>query len=128
VEISPVPRRRRSEARCTAWSFGSGPDIEPHPRAETPVSSGAVAFDLVRRESVWQRAGPPEGASPRTAARRSLVRQARVGRRITPVVLDPVAGRRARGTERPPRPSGRTGREPTSGSFPRNPNPTSVTG
>jgi hypothetical protein len=39
-------------------------------RAETPVSSGAVAFDLVRRESVWQRAGPSEGVSPRTNPRR----------------------------------------------------------
>lgn len=36
-------------------------------REETPVSSGAVAFDLVRRESVWQRAGPLEGVSPRTS-------------------------------------------------------------
>jgi hypothetical protein len=39
-------------------------------REETPVSSSAVAFDLVRRESVWQRAGPSEGASSRTSPRR----------------------------------------------------------
>ena len=39
-------------------------------REETPVSSNAVAFDLVRRESVWQRAGPSEGVSPRTNPRR----------------------------------------------------------
>jgi len=33
--------------------------------------SNAEAFDSVRRESVWQRAGPPEGALLRTSAYRA---------------------------------------------------------
>lgn len=74
--------------------------------------------------------GPgPWRECPRGRARTvSLACQGRVGRRTTMVVLDPAVRRKSQGTDRMGRPSGRSSREPFSGSFHRNPNPMSVTG
>jgi hypothetical protein len=97
-------------------------------REETPVSSNVEAFDLVRRESVWQRAGPRMGALPRETLAAPLVRQGRDGRRPTMVDLIPAA-RGDRGG-----PDERNGLRvapivsPSPGHSCRNMNPRSVTG
>lgn len=44
--------------------FGFGETIHSIIWKGTPVLSGACAFGFVRRESVWQRAGPDGGIDP----------------------------------------------------------------
>jgi hypothetical protein len=65
----PVLRRCLDEVECSCWGFGHDRYTSPRLREETPVSSDAVAFDLVIRESVWQRAGPFRGECPRGRTR-----------------------------------------------------------
>jgi hypothetical protein len=97
----------------TLQGFGPASRASSRPREGTPVSSGAGATDLVRRESAWQRAGPPGRSEPTEEhASRSWFARKEVDVGPPRRTALPAERRRPRETDRLGRPSGRTGREP----------------
>lgn len=116
--LGAEPRRMRPrfglEAVLARGDLGPRQQPPSHPREGTPVTSGASAADSVRRESAWQRAGPPGGSDPMEDAM-SRPWFARDGADAGPPRWTSLRAARSNpwGTDRSGRPSGRTVREPS---------------